>query len=273
MWKLIKMDFYRLLSSKTFKVGAILSAIMSVLYIFFSLGIMALTKFALGTDPTLAANLGTLLSQAGWMNGVDFAEIVFRGTSALTLFVGCMIASSFIGSEQSCGYVKNFAGQLPNKGYMAVSKFVVTSFAQFMILFIYTGVCSALAFPVFGKYITGYDLKSLFWALGLRLMLHLAINAIIIFVCALAKSHAIAMVAGCVLGLGITEVAYTVVSLVLRVVNIKFFVSDYMPDGINSQLSLSSLGDLSLKAIFVSIGFMIVFLIANYYVLSKRDVK
>ena len=274
MWKLIKMDFYRLLSSKTFKVGAILAAIMSVLYIFFSLGIMALTKFALGTDPTLAANLGTLLSQAGWMNGVDFAEIVFRGTSALTLFVGCMIASSFIGSEQSCGYVKNFAGQLPNKGYMAISKFVVTALAQIMIFAIYVIVSSLLAVVLFGSsYITSYDIIALLPALALRLMLYLAIDAIIIFICTLTKSHAVAMVIGCIFGFGITKFVYLIAGMILGMLKINIPIADYMPDGIDSQLTVNSAESLAVKAIVVSLIFTVVFVAANYFVLRKRDVK
>ena len=273
MWNLIKMDFYRLIISKTAKIGAIVAALMGVLYIFFSVGLVALTRFALNADPELAVNLATLLSQAGWMAGVDFSEIVFRGTGALALFVGCMISASFIGSEQSCGYTKNFAGQLTNKGYMAVSKFVVTSFGQVMVLAIYTVVGAISAKLIFGQYISGYDMKNLFAALGLRLMLHIAINAIIVFLCTLTKSHSVAMMAGCIFGLGVTKAAYLSVSMLLSILKINVDIANYTPDGINGQLSLYTVGELTQKAIIVSIAFVIAFVAANYYVVRNRDVR
>jgi ABC-type transport system involved in multi-copper enzyme maturation permease subunit len=184
-----------------------------------------------------------------------------------------MITANFIGSEQSCGYTKNFAGQLSDKGYMAISKFVVTSFAQTVILVIYSVVLSALAQLLFGEYINGYDIGALFAALGLRLMLHLAINAIIIFICTLTKSHAVAMVAGCIFGIGVTKIAYSASEMIFSIMKINFPIGSYMPDGVNSQLAMDTVGELYIKALVVSILFIAVFLATNFYVLRKRDVK
>ena len=273
MRKLIKMDFYRLFSSKTIKVGAVMACLACAGYMFLSLGIVALAKFALKEDPAAAMGLGIFLSQIEWINGVDFSEIVFGGTAVFSLFIGCMITANFIGSEQSCGYTKNFAGQLSDKGYMVISKFVVTSFAQTMILVIYAIVSSALAGALFGEYISGYDIKALFAALGLRLMLHLAINAIIIFICTLTKSHAIAMVAGCIFGIGVTKIVYTVAELILGLLKVNFPIGSYMPDGVNSQLAIDTVGEVYIKALVVSVVFIVAFLAANYFVVRKRDVK
>ena len=273
MWKLIKMDFYRLFNGKAIKVGALMACVVSAVYMLFSLGMIEITKFSFQTDPSAATQMGIFLPQVAWMNGVDFAEIVFSSTAALALFIGCMISANFIGTEQSCGYTKNFAGQLPNKGYMAVSKFVVTSFAQLIVLGVYAIVSSVLAQLILSQYITGYDLKNLFAALGLRLMLHLAINAIIIFICTLTKSHAIAMVVGSIFGIGVTKFIYIVLGLILSSVKINFDITSFMPDGVNGQLSLDSVGELSIRAIIVSFAFMVVFVAANYAILQKRDVK
>jgi hypothetical protein len=273
MWKLIKMDFYRLFSSKTIKVGALAACLVSVGYTLLSLGIIALAKFAFKQDPSIADGMGFLLSQVSWMNGVDFAEIVFGGTAVLSLFIGCMISASFIGSEQSCGYTKNFAGQIANKGYMAISKFAVTSVAQIMILLIYAVVGSICAELFLGQYITGYDLQTLLAALGLRLLLYVAINAIIVFICTFTKSHAIAMIAGCIFGLGVTKVAYLSLDMLLSILRIDFNIIYYMPDGINGQLALDTVGDLAQKAIIVSVAFVVAFVAANYYVVRNRDVK
>lgn len=269
----MKMDFYRLFSSKTIKIGAVIACLMCVGYLAVSRGILAFAELAFETDPFAVEGLSLFLSQISWMQGVDFAEIVFGGTAVFSLFIGCMITANFIGSEQTCGYTKNFAGQLADKGYMALSKFVVTSVMQAAILAIYTVVCAAGAVMLFGKYINGYDIGTLLAALGLRLMLHLAVNAIVIFICTFTKNHAIAMVAGCIFGMGITQFAYSAVEVFLTVLKISFPIGGYMPDGINSQLALDTVGALSVKAIVVSVAFMAVFLASNYFVVRSRDVK
>ena len=274
MFNLIKMDFYRLFNTKAVKVGALAACAIAAVYMLLSLGLVELLKWSMqDSDPASIAEMSIFIPQVAWLNGADFADLVIGGTGAFSLFVGCMITASFIGSEQSCGYAKNFAGQLPNRGYMAVSKFVVTSFAQIMVLVLYAAVSAALAPLLFGKYITGYAIVPLFEVIGLRLMLHVAINAIIVFICTLTKSHAIAMVVGSVFGLGITQIAYLAMSMVLGVAKIKFNIAEYMPDGINAQLSMGSIGSLYIKAILVSVAFIAVFVTANYIVVSKRDVK
>lgn len=273
MWKLIKMDFYRFFSSKTIKVGAFMACLMSVAYTLLSLGIIALVKFAAKEDPSMVEGMGVLLSQASWINGVDFAEIVFGVTTSLSLFIGCVMSANFIGSEQSCGYTKNFAGQLTNKGYMAISKFVVTSVGHIIVLVIYVIVGAISAKLILGQYINGYDIKNLIAALGLRLLLHVAINAIIVFLCTFTKSHSVAMIAGCIFGLGVTKAAYLSVSMILSVVKINFDIANYMPDGINGQLNLYTIEELAPKAIIVSVAFVVAFVAANYYVVRNRDVR
>lgn len=273
MWKLIKMDFYRLFSSKTIKVGAFIACLMSVGYVLFSLGIIALVKYALNVDPSVADDMGLFISQVSWMSGVDLAEIVFGGSAVLSLFIGCIISANFIGSEQSCGYTKNFAGQLTNKGYMAISKFVVTSFGHIMVLAIYAIVGAISAKLMLGQYINGYDMKHLFAALGLRLMLHIAVNAIIVFLCTLTKSHSVAMIAGCIFGLGVTKAAYLSLSMILSVMKINFDIANYMPDGINDRIGLYTDGALATRAIVVSAVFIVAFVAINYCVVRNRDVK
>lgn len=273
MWKLIKMDSYRFFGSKTIKVGALMSFLVSLGYTLLSLGIIAIVKFAVDNDPSIVAGWGAFIPQAEWIGGVDLAEIVFGGTSALSLFIGCMMSANFIGSEQSCGYTKNFAGQLTNKGYMAISKFIVTSLGHVIVLFTYVVAGSVLAELILGQYVTGCDIKHLLGAIGLKLMLHIAINAIIVFLCTLTKSHSVAMIAGCVFGLGVTKAAYLSAGMILSMLKINFDIAGYMPDGICDQLSLYTPVELVQRAIIVSIAFIVGFVAANYYVVRNRDIR
>ena len=273
MWNLIKMDFYRLFTGRTMRIGAIMALLVSAGYMLSSFGIVELCKYVTDSDPDAAIGLSFIIPQAAWIFGIDFADIVLGGTGAFSLFIGCMISANFIGSEQSCGYTKNFAGQLRDKGYMAISKFIVTSASQFVILFIYSAVSAVLAEILFGTYIIGYNVGELIRALCLRLLLYFAINAIIVFLCTLTKSHAVAMVAGCIFGIGVTQFAYSAVEVVLGTLKINFPISSYMPDGLNTQLSIDTASNLTVNAIVVSIAFIAIFLGANYFIQRKRDVR
>ena len=81
------------------------------------------------------------------------------------------------------------------------------------------------------------------------------------------------MVAGCIFGIGVTKFAYSTAEMLLSLMKINFPISQYMPDGVNSQLTLDTVGELYIKAILVSLVFIAVFVAANYLVLRKRDVK
>lgn len=273
MWKLIKMDLHRIFCSKALRVGAIMACVVSALYMLFSLAIVLLCGTAFQQDPMMAASMSSFVSQVAWVEGVDFSEVIFEGTGAFSLFIGCMITANFIGSEQSCGFAKNYAGQLNNKGYMAISKFLVTSAVQLLILVIYAIACAVFAKLLLGKYITGYEMSNFFAAFGLRALLHFAINAIIIFICTITKSHAIAMVVGSIFGIGVTKIVYLIVSMMLSMLKVDFNVANYMPDGIIGQLTIDSMESLCAKAIAISLGFIVVFVAANCYLLEKRDVK
>ena len=276
MSKLIKMEFYRFFTSKTIRFGVIFACLVAAAYMFFSLGIVKLMEFAGESDPELYMSmmgLDILLSQLSWAGGVDFADVVIAGTGAFSLFIGCMMTASFIGSEQSSKYTKNFAGQLPNRGYTAISKFVVTSAAHILILVIYTIVSSVLAVVLLGNVISGYNIGTLLGGLGLRVLLHLAINAAIVFICTLTKSHAVAMVVGSIFGIGVTRLVYMILGMILSVMKVNFPIGEYMPDGINSQLAFDTVSDLAVKGILVSVAFVAVFVALNFILIRKRDVK
>jgi ABC-2 type transport system permease protein len=273
MLNLIKMDVYRLFRSKALKVGIIATAVLAFLGMLLNFGILEIIKLGLQDDPSGAESMGIIFPTISWLNGVDFADVVFMGTSFLSLFVSCMMISSFIGAEQSCGYVKNIAGQLPNRGMTVVSKFIVACIIQLMVLIIYAIISSLCAVIFFSPYIKTYSLIALIEGLLLRFLLFCAISAVVIFLCTLTKSHSFAMVIGAIFGIGITSLVYIAISSLLGMIKINVNVANFMPDGINGLISVSNLGTIAVKAIVVSIVFIAGFLIGAVMLFKKRDVK
>lgn len=273
MLNLIKMDFYRLFHSKAIKVGAIVAAIVAFLGMALNLGILEIIKLGTSDDPASVADMRILFPIVDWLTGVDFADVVFTGTGFLSLFVSCMVVASFVGAEQSCGYAKNIAGQLSNRGMMVVSKFVVTCFVQLMVLLIYTAISSICAILFFGSYIKGCSIGILIEGVLLRLLLFCAIDAIVLFFCTLTKSHAVAMVIGAIFGVGVTGLAYMGISALLGMVKISVNVAEFMPDGINGLISVAGLEGIVVKAIIVAVIFIAGFLTGAIMLFKKRDVK
>lgn len=276
MLNLLRMDLYRLSRSKALRVGLIASFLVALIGMLLSMGILAIFKAAIEQDPTLADGMDgmeMLLSILSWLNGADWGEIVFYTTGFFSLFIGCMITASFIGSEQSCGYVKNIAGQIPHRGLLVVSKFIVTSLSQILVLLVFLATACLLTNVLFGNYITSYSIGKLFGALAVRILLVIAINAVIVFLCTLTKSHAAAMVTGAVLSIGITKFLYMIANSVLSMLKIKIDIATLMPDGINSILGINNITEVLLKAILVSVIFIAVFISGASFLTEKRDVR
>ena len=274
MLNLIKMDLFRLLRSKTLRVGLVAAAIVAASSMLLSLGLLEIIKATGGSDPSAAAEMAILFPCLAFLNGVSWADIVFYGVGSFSLFIGCMITASFIGSEQSCGYVKNIAGQIPHKGFLAISKFVATSVAMALVLLVYLAVCAPLTSLLFSSYITeGLAIPELIGAFALRLLLFVAVNAVIVFLCTLTKSHAAAMVTGAIFGIGVTTIVYFAISAVLGMLKIKFDVANLMPDGVNGMLRCDNLASILPQALTVSLVFIVGFVTGTYLLTEKRDVR
>lgn len=274
MKNLIAMDLYRLFRTKALKVGIVAAFLVSLLTVLFNFALVELVKpVVLNTGAEELALMSIMAPSVGWILGVDFADVVISGTGAFSLLICCVVASSFISGEQACGYVKNVMGQLTHRGYSVISKFVVTSVVHLIILSIYTLVNAVMGKVLFANYITGCSVGNMVGALLTRLLLYVAINAIIVFLCILTKSQSLGMVIGAVFGIGVTQIVYMVANGLLGMLKIKINVAHLMPDGVNGLINAADIGSLYGRAIGVSAVVIVVFLTASVLVVRNRDVR
>lgn len=273
MLNLVKMDLYRFFHSKVFKGGLIAAAIVAFLGMLLNLAILEILKLGLQDDPSGTESMAVIFPIISWLNGVDFADVVFVGTGTLSLLVSCMMVASFVGAEQSCGYVKNIAGQLKNRGMTVVSKFIVTCFIQLLVLVVYAIISSIAGVLFFSSYIESYSIGVMIEGLLIRFLLFGAIDAIVLFFCTLTKKHTISMVIGAILGVGVTNILYLAINALLGMIKITVNVANFMPDGINGLINVANLGTIAVKAIVISLVFIAGFLIGAVMLFKKRDVK
>ena len=270
MLNLIKMDSYRLVKSKFFKLGLLISFIFSFAVIA-AIGAIGKLIPLLGDD---AEGIMFLLPYTDWFTEVSIFTVILTATSYLSLMISCMISSSFINEEQANGYFKNIAGQVKDKSMLILSKFFTISVISLTVLLFYVAGASLASFLFLKKTLTFDNAGGFTFAIITRFVLYLAVNSIIIFLCTLTKSKSLAIAFGLVFGTGITRFAYSLVETFIEMIfKINVPLASFTPDGqVFSITAESTNGDLG-KALAVGMCYIVAFLFLSSLILKKRDNK
>lgn len=270
MTNLIKMDLYRLFRTKSFKIGLILSIIISFSFV-------AVLATISNMIPMFSAETQEMMSVfpfADWRNGINVFDLIISAISILSLMVSAVLASNFISDEQSNGYVKNIAGQIKNKGMLSVSKFVALAVMSFSVMVVYAIGATAAGF-IFLNDALSYEGFSQFLAVfGTKYLIYLSVNAIILFLCALTKSKSASIAFGVLFGSGATIVVYNLISTFVYIVfkcDIPF--ASYIPDGLVFGLTMDASSKTITDAVFVAVVYIAVFMTFSMVLMKKRDTR
>lgn len=271
MSNLIKADIYRLFNTKSYKIGMIISLVISFLSIAAIAGICK--AIPLFTDPEAMAFL-LAFPYASWTEGVSIFTVMATSTNFLSLMVTCMLASTFVNEEQTSGFVKNIAGQVKDKGMLIFSKFIVLAFVALSVILCYMAGSSIAALVFFGGALNFTSAASFFTVILVKFLIFLSVNAIILFLCTLTKSKSLAVAVGVVFGSGATMIIYFVASLVITAItSIDITLSKFTPDGLIFGLGMNSEPAALIKALVVALIYAVVFLGLSTLVMKKRDTK
>lgn len=270
MLNLIKMDMYRLFRTKSFRIGLIIAFALS----FSCVAVLAALSNLI---PMLSGSSGATMAElpfANWRNNVNLFDIILTSTAVLSLLVSAVIASNFISNEQSNGYVKNIAGQLKNKGIMNISKFAALAVMSLSVLVAYAAGATLGGF-LFLNSAMNFDGVNSFLALyGTKYLIYLAVNAIILFLCALTKSKSVSIAFAVMFGTGATIFVYNIISTFIGILfKIDLPISSYVPDGLIFGLSMASPYAELIKAIVVSVVYIAVFMTLSVVITRKRDTR
>ena len=270
MLNLIKMDLYRLFRTKSFKIGLMISAALSFLFV----AVLAIISNIIPLFPEETQMAMSMLPFADWRNNVNLYELIMSATLILSLMVSAVLASNFISDEQANGYVKNIAGQLKDKGMMNVSKFVALAVMSLSVMLAYvlgatvSGLIflnSAISYDGFGQFLAVF---------GTKYLIYLSVNAIILFLCTLTKSKSVSIAFGVLFGSGATIVAYNLIStFALFVLKVDFPIASYVPDGLIFGLTMDAPAAALLKAVIVGVVYIGLFMTFSIMIMRKRDTK
>lgn len=288
MFNLIKMDLYRTLRSKS-----------TWILILVSISIVAMLYFAVSVTKKEYSETSQAPESFGIHIGEDddadedsaeqqdenevsvneafevpvneaFAEMMKSGLSFILTAIFCVL---LIGSEQKTGFLKNIAGQVSSRSMLVISKLI--SCLVFCILFFgltYLG-CMVLSQVFMGEMI--FDNLARYLPLfGIQFLLCFAFGAFMICVITILKSSAAGITAGLLAPLGISSLLTGFIDMMLHKIGVSesFSTVNYILTGNLSQMSISSGANVFVRAIVVSLVFLIIFTAAGMMVTEKRDI-
>lgn len=243
MGRIIKMDFYRLRTSKSFWVSLLITFVFEALL-----------------------NLVPMFFSKDYSS--QLVEIIGSPIEVLIVVALYISVSIFCYADLSNGYIKNIAGQIPNKGYTAVSKFVVIIFHN--IAFFITGFAGRLAGSLPTLELDGNYLYATTYLL-MRFLLVLAMCTMILFATTALRSKTFGTVLGVMFGVGGFSLIYTLLDQLIQNVFKGFKLEDYSPSSINPS-NIHSSAD-GFRVLAVGIVFTVLFLFLSVKIVNKRDVK
>lgn len=285
MFNLLKMDFHRLtraVSTWIFLVFVVGLAVFCVAMT--NVDISALAAEGASTTQTqteIARNeersIGfSVEANPEWVAGnMDIGEVVVEELqSGLLLLLSILFTAVFVHAEQKNGYIKNIAGQFPNRGLPILSKWLTVAFWVLTLLLAFVAATVLSGFLFWGARFHMGSVSELLQVLGVQYLLHLGFASLILFLCILTKSAAGGMVPGILVSFGLCVPLYSAVNKAVAVLfpSADFDCSRYMLDGNISMAGVGAPSEVLLRAGLVGCAFAVVCTALSALVMQKRDI-
>ena len=256
MGKLIRMDLYRMLKSKTFLVCLIL------------VSVLALVNKPLETLMfTLAKSLSSEFNEmfAAEMNLSGILSDPFPLFGLLPVLLSLCF---FFHADVENGYIKNIAGQMPMKAFTVLSKFMASGVHN--MVFSAAGIIANLIGTVlFQRIVADSNVLDSIRILVLKLLLLQSMSAILLWVVSTLRSKSLGMILAVMYGFGMTSLVYLGINEGLKpVFGQATDIRKYMPDIVMNEKPLDTV-----KALLVAIVACGVFLIPAIRIFDYKDVK
>ena len=256
MMKLVKMEWYKLRTSKLF---IILLAVAFAANLVISIAIPLVTKLVAQGKPIEPTLLSSLLSQP-----FNFSFLM------LIVFIS---AVSFMSLDFSGGYIKNIAGQVGGRGKIVIAKFIVIGIHN-LIFFIIGVLSSLLGTVIAGQITVDGAVMSGILTLLLKWFMSMALSSILLFFAVGIRNKTLATIIGVVFSINALSLAYlginTLIANVFKTAD--FDIGDFMPDTLMNSVSVVK-NELVVNTLVVGAIFIAAFVTLTYITFKKRDVK
>lgn len=230
------------------------------------------------TEDDLLAGFGIeVQTDADWLGGPvgldGLNQVVF--SSGMYLILCAVFVALFVHSDYKNGFVKNIAGQLPGRGWLALSKAVAVAVqvAVLLLLCVIFNTVAGLCF--FQSQIVLGSLPTLLRVVGLQYLLHLAFSWFIMLLCLLTHSAGLGMTFGILAASGVLSLVYWVVNRLLHCLPSlsSFQINLYTLEANVVVITSSISGGVLLRVLTVGFGFALGSLMLSILLLNRRDIR
>lgn len=279
MNRAIKLELYRLRSNKYPWIILILSSLMII-------GSVYMTKVDYHyyiNDKAALENLKINFTQINWgiyvgsvipdwldLGYIPITELFMRNIqSKILLMFQTVFIVMYIGDELKSSFLKNINQVFPKKIELTLGKVAIIC-VYTLAIFITSFIIMSLSFYFMEGYLKFTEIGIFIKYILTEYLLYITYSIIIMFLAYLIRNSAVTLIIGLLESAGILQIIDTIFHQISG--NLSFSIMNYLISGNIVLLSIDSSDSIYLRVTLLSIIYLIIMIILNTMILSKRDI-
>lgn len=279
MSRAIKLELYRLRKNKYPWIILILSSLMII-------GSVYMTNVDYHyyiNDKASLENLKINFTQINWgiyvgsvipdwldLGYIPITELFMRNIqSKILLMFQTVFIVIYIGDELKSSFLKNINQNFPKKIELILGKVIIICIYTFAI-FITSFIIMSLSFYIMEGYLKFTDIGIFIKYIFAEYLLYITYSIIIMFLAYLIRNSAVTLIIGLLESAGILQIIDTIIHQISG--NFSSSIMKYLISGNIVLLSIDSSDSIYLRVAILSIIYLVIMIILNTVILSKRDI-
>ena len=279
MSRAIKLELYRLRKNKYPWIILILSSLMII-------GSVYMTKVDYHyyiNDKAALENLKINFTQINWgiyvgsvipdwldLGYIPITELFMRNIqSKILLMFQTVFIVMYIGDELKSSFLKNINQVFPKKIELTLGKVAIIC-VYTLAIFITNFIIMSLSFYFMEGYLKFTEIGIFIKYILTEYLLYITYSIIIMFLAYLIRNSAVTLIIGLLESAGILQIIDTIFHQISG--NLSFSIMNYLISGNIVLLSIDSSDSIYLRVTLLSIIYLIIMIILNTMILSKRDI-
>ena len=279
MSRAIKLELYRLRKNKYPWIILILSSLMiigsvymtNVDYHYYINDKAALENLKINfTQINWGIYVGSVIP--GWLDlgYIPITELFMRNIqSKILLMFQTVFIVIYIGDELKSSFLKNINQNFPKKIELILGKVIIICIYTFAI-FITSFIIMSLSFYIMEGYLKFTDIGIFIKYIFAEYLLYITYSIVIMFLAYLIRNSAVTLIIGLLESAGILQIIDTIIHQISG--NFSSSIMKYLISGNIVLLSIDSSDSIYLRVAILSIIYLVIMIILNTVILSKRDI-
>ena len=279
MSRAIKLELYRLRRNKYPWIILILSSLMII-------GSVYMTKVDYHyyiNDKAALENLKINFTQINWgiyvgsvipdwldLGYIPITELFMRNIqSKILLMFQTVFIVMYIGDELKSSFLKNINQVFPKKIELTLGKVAIIC-VYTLAIFITNFIIMSLSFYFMEGYLKFTEIGIFIKYILTEYLLYITYSIIIMFLAYLIRNSAVTLIIGLLESAGILQIFDTIIHQISG--NFSSSIMKYLISGNIVLLSINSSSSIYLRVVILSIVYLVIMIILNTMILSKRDI-